>query len=203
MGGVFMGRAFKSVIICLVLVVFVWFGTVLADRQKLRQELIRIHVVANSDSSADQSRKRSVRDAVIGSIGKELQTVSDPEAARQYLQDKLPDIRQLAEKTLRALGCDAKVTVDLQKEALERTCNGLISLPAGIYESLRIIIGEGKGENWWSVIFPESVVEWAAADAGGNAAPVFSADSQKPGELEIRFYVLDMLGRMENIFFPG
>ena len=191
------------ILICLSLAAFVWFGTVLADREMLRQELIRIHVVANSDSPEDQRLKLSVRDAVVDSLRSELAQISDPEAARQYLQQKLPCIQQLADRTLTALGCDAPVTVSLQKEAMEQSSNSLLSLPAGVYESLRIVIGEGQGANWWSVIFPETLSAMAAEDTEEKAAPAFSSDAEETGELVIRFYVLDLLGKLENIFFPG
>ena len=203
MDGVFMRRMCSCVLTCLTLAAFVWFGTVLADRQMLRQEWIRIHVVAHSDSPEDQRLKLSVRDAVVDSLRSELGRISDPEAARQYLDQKLPYIQELASRTLTALGCDAAVTVSLQQEAMERTSNSLLSLPAGVYESLRIIIGDGQGANWWSVLFPEAVPAMAAGDTAENAAPAFSQPSEGTGEVVIRFYVLDLLGKLENIFFSG
>ena len=84
--------------------VFFWCGTFLSDRQRLRQELIRLHVVANSDSESDQARKLLVRDAVVKSLEADLQKVADVQQAKAYLQEKLPSIRITAEKTLRALG---------------------------------------------------------------------------------------------------
>ena len=198
-----MGKICRRIFICLMIAFFVWFGTVLADRQKLRDELIRIHVVANSDSPADQSIKLSVRDAVLESIKSELANLSDVEQARHYLQEKLPYIHNIAVKTLEALGCEDPVRVTLQKETFDRSANALLSLPAGIYESLRITIGSGAGENWWSVVFPD-VIPSEKTDAG--ILSVFSEseqNSQETGELEIRFWVLDLLGRLENYFFPG
>ena len=197
-----MGKLCARILACLSLAVFVWFGTVLADREMLRQELIRIHVVANSDSPEDQRLKLSVRDAVVDSLRSELAQISDAEAARQYLRQKLPYIQQVADRALMALGCDAPVTVSLQKEAMEQSSNSLLSLPAGVYESLRIVIGEGQGANWWSVIFPQALPA-VAADTVENVTPAFSPASEETGELVIRFYVLDLLGKLENIFFSG
>lgn len=197
-----MGKAFRSVGICLILTVFLWFGMVLADRQALRTELIRIHVVANSDTPEDQSLKLSVRDAVVESLRTQLCQISDPEAARSYLRQKLPYIQQLARQTLQALGCDASVAVRFQKEAMDRSTNGLLSLPAGVYDSLRIIIGEGQGENWWSVVFPELVTGLLISDTE-EAAPAFSGESSGNKELRIHFLLLDLLGRLENIFCAG
>lgn len=198
-----MGKLCARILVCLSLAVFVWFGTVLADREMLRQELIRIHVVANSDSPEDQRLKLSVRDAVVDSLRSELAQIYDAEAARQYLRQKLPYIQQVADQALMALGCNAPVTVSLQKEAMEQSSNSLLSLPAGVYESLRIVIGEGQGANWWSVIFPETLPAMAVSDTVENVTPAFSPASEETGELVIRFYVLDLLGKLENIFFSG
>ncbi len=203
MDGVFMKKLCRRIFICLMIAFFVWFGTVLADRQKLREELIRIHVVANSDSPADQSIKLSVRDAVLDSMKSELANISDVETARHYLQEKLPHIQSVAAQTLEALGCKDPIQVTLQKETFKRSTNALLSLPAGIYESLRITIGSGEGENWWSVVFP-NVILLENTDTG--ILSVFSESVESnPGadELEIRFWLLDILGRLENYFFPG
>ena len=183
--------------------VFVWFGTVLADRQKLRQELIRIHVVADSDTPEDQSVKLTVRDAVLSSLRSDLERISDVDKAREYLQNKLPYIQNVASRTLQALGCTDTVSVSLQRERFGRTACALYSLPAGIYESLRITIGSGQGENWWSVVFPDLVFS-ETEDSG--ILSVFAESTGKPQKKKepgIRFWALDALGRLENIFFAG
>ena len=196
----FMRKFCVRILICLVLVGFVWFGTVLADRQKLREELIRIHVVANSNTPEDQSIKLTVRDAVVDSLRQDLQNISDVNLARDYLRDKLPCIQRVANRTLQSLGCDETVTVSLKQEAFENTCNALFSLPAGIYESLRITIGSGQGENWWSILFPEALLSGSSAQ---GILPVFSESIEKGQNIEIRFWLLDVLGKIENIFIAG
>lgn len=199
MDGVFMGKCCKNLVVCLLLVCFVWMGTVLADRQKLREELIRIHVVAASDSPRDQQRKLQVRDAVMESIQNDLKNISDAESARTYLREKLPYIQSVAGQTLEALGCREPVTVSFGKERFERKKGPVVALPAGVYECLRIVIGPGQGTNWWSVLFSETVY---AEEPEKHAVSVFSSPIL-PEETEIRFYCLDMLGRLENIFFRG
>lgn len=194
-----MGKCCKNLAICLLLACFVWAGTLLADRQKLREELIRIHVVANSDTPRDQQLKLRVRDAVMNSMRSDLKSITDAEMARAYLREKLPCIQSVAGQTLKALGCDDPVTVTLGKDAFTRRYAEGFSLPAGIYESLRIVIGAGQGENWWTVLFPETVY---ADGPEKHAVSVFSSPIL-PEETEVRFYCLDVLGRLENIFFGG
>lgn len=197
-----MRKALKQVVLCLMIAVFVFFGTLLADRQKLREELIRIHVVANSDTSEDQHIKLRVRDAVMESIRSDLKNLSDVSEAKRYLQENLPRIQQTAMMALEKLGCKDAVTVSLGQEAFAAKANGRFALPAGIYESLRISIGSGQGENWWTVVFPGDY----GTGEDAQAEMVFGSGQQEGrdcGEYEIRFYLLDMLGRLENIFFGG
>jgi len=199
-------RMMKRLCICMLAAVFFWCGTVLADRQRLRNELIRLHVVAASDSEADQLLKLQVRDAVTESLRLDLQNLTDIQQAKRYLADKLPYIQQVAADTLRRFGCDYDVSVKLCREAFDTRVYDTFSLPAGVYESLRIIIGEGGGKNWWCVVFPSLCLP-AASDgmadvAAGAGFPDALCDSLT-GETgyQLRFGVLDVLGRLENSFF--
>ena len=208
MDGVFMKKAVKRVGICLLVVALFWCGTVISDRNRLQKELIRFHVVANSDSKIDQNRKLQVRDAVAASLQEDLQRITDVNEAKAYLQEKLPYIQRVAEETLRALGCQDSVSVKLCREAFETRIYDTFTLPAGVYDALRIVIGEGEGRNWWCVAFPTlcipaaaTGVETVASEAGFPEALSCSLTGQ-PG-YELRFAVLDLLGELENILFCG
>ena len=133
----------------MILAVCFWCGTLLSDHQRLGRELVRLHVVANSDSTEDQFRKLQVRDAVTESLRRDLQSISDIQQAKAYLQAKLPVIQKVAENTLRSLGCGDTVSVSLCREAFDTRYYDTFMLPAGIYEALRIVIGQGEGKNWW------------------------------------------------------
>ena len=99
-----MKKMVKCVFACALLAAFVWCGTVIADRQRLNEELIRLHVVANSDRVEDQELKLLVRDAIITSLRQALADVRDTEQAKEYLQENLPKLQELANKTLDAAG---------------------------------------------------------------------------------------------------
>lgn len=191
---------------CAVLAGGVWCGALLADRQTLNTELIRLHVVANSDSEQDQALKLRVRDAVTESLKQDLQQLTDVDAARAYLQENLPKIQQIADQTLEAAGCDARTVVTLCKEAFDTREYDTFSLPAGIYEALRIVIGEGEGHNWWCVVFPGLCVPATSDGFEAKAAGAGFADrltDTLTGEdgYEIRFFFLDCLGKLENGLF--
>ena len=195
----------KRILFCAVLAVSLWTGSVLADRNILNQELIRLHVVADSDSPEDQAIKLQVRDAVIQCIQRDLEKLQDMEAARMYLQENLPRIRQVAKTAMAQLGCDADVAVTLCREAFDKRRYETFTLPAGVYESLRIVIGRGEGKNWWCVAFPGLCIP-ATAETFSDAAEAAGFPDALTGALsgdapyEIRFFFLDVLGRLENIF---
>ncbi len=197
-----MKKAIKRVVICAMVAALVWCGTLLADRQRLNQELIRLHIVANSDSQEDQWRKLLVRDAIVDYLRQELKNVTDVELAKQYIQEKLPQLKEIAEKTLYLAGCEETVDISLAQEAFDRRDYETFSLPAGVYEALRIVIGEGEGENWWCVVFPGLCVPATTegfdtvAVGAGFPEPLTGALSRKEG-YSVRFMFLDVLGRLE------
>lgn len=144
----------RNLSICFLLAAFFWGGSLLADRRSLNEQLIRLHVVGNSDSREDQNVKLQVRDAVISGIQSDLAKVADMEQARAYLQENLPKIRQIANSVLEKAGFEEEAVVSLSQEAFDKRVYDTFTLPAGVYEALRITIGEGKGRNWWCVAFP-------------------------------------------------
>lgn len=203
-----MRKLLKRMGICLLAVVLVWFGCLVADRQKLRSELIRLHVVANSDSEEDQKLKLQVRDAVVENLQEAMASAADQEAAKAYLQEQLPQIQQLAQKVLREAGCDDSVQVSLAMEEFGTRVYDTFTLPAGLYESLRIVIGDGEGHNWWCVVFPSFCVPAVSDDFQDTAAAAGFSDSLtgtlegKEG-YEVRFFLLDALGEIENFLHRG
>ena len=206
MDGVFMKKCVKRVGFCLLLVSLVWCGTVLADREQLNEGLIRLHVVANSDSGEDQRIKLQVRDAVVESLRGAMADVADVEQAKAYLQENLPKIQKVANETLGSLGCTETAVVSLCREAFDTRYYDTFSLPAGVYEALRITIGEGAGKNWWCVVFPTFCIPATTEgfhDVAAGAGFPDSLNSALTGEegYEVRFFLLDAIGKLENRFF--
>ena len=126
-----MKKMIDRVGICLLIAAFFWCGTLISDRQRLNRELIRLHIVAASDGAEDQARKLRVRDAVTQSLQSDLQKLTDAEQARAYLQEKLPDIQQVASRTLQSLGCQDSVRVSLCKEAFDTRVYDTFPCPPG------------------------------------------------------------------------
>lgn len=201
-----MKKLIKRVGVCLILAALVWCGTLIADRERLNEELIRLHVVANSDSEEDQSIKLQVRDAVTKSLQSDLEKLADVEEAKAYLKANLPKIQAVANEALAKAGFDGEAVVTLCKEAFETRYYDTFTLPAGVYEALRITIGEGEGHNWWCVVFPSLCVPATTGGFADTAAAAGFPESLSGAltgetEYEVRFFCLDALGKLENILF--
>lgn len=201
-----MKKIIQRIAICSMLAVICWSVFLISDRKKLSNGLIRFHVVAHSDSQEDQTIKGTVRDAVLQSIHADLQKIADIQEAKEYLQENLPKIQQLVDQTLEELGFQGDSRVTLCKEQFDIRHYDTFSLPAGVYDSLRIVIGDGLGKNWWCVSFPTLCLPAttsgfvdAAVGAGFSDSLVQTLSGNDA--YEIRFFFLDQLGRLENILF--
>ena len=166
----------------------------------MHDELLRLHVVGASDSKADQDVKLLVRDAVLQSLEEGLQDVKDPQKAYDYVNRMLPKVETAANRALEAAGFSDTVTVSLTEEAFPTRDYDTFSLPAGVYQALRVVIGEGEGKNWWCVVFPqlcmqEEYVETASLNGRLN-------DTLK-GEYEVRFWLLEKWGELKYHFFDA
>ena len=196
-----MKKLLKPVFICFLLVCLVYTIALVLDRQKLRNELIRLHVVAASDSEEDQAIKLQVRDAVLESLQAGLENATDIEAAKAYIESQLPKLESAANQVLAAAGCGDVATVSLQVEEFAARVYDTFSLPAGLYDSLRITIGEGEGRNWWCVTFPSLCMPATTEGFEAVAAGAGFSDEltgSLTGEYEVRFYLLDLLGQLDN-----
>ena len=142
-----------------ILVSFAW-GT-WADRtqQQLSDKVLRLHVLANSDSEADQALKLKVRDSVLETASAILEGCPDRETAEQRLSAALPEIEDAARARIAAEGGEQTVTAELRPTVFPTREYEDFTLPAGEYLALRVVLGEGEGHNWWCVVFPPLCAE--------------------------------------------
>ena len=161
-----------SVLIGLALAVL-WGMWSMRQQQQLAGEVIRLHVIAASDSAEDQQLKLRVRDVVLDQAEQWLKGADSREEAETILRTHLMDLRNLAEETVNQEGYDYEVEAWLTPEEYPTRDYGTFALPGGEYLSLRVILGEGEGHNWWCVVFPplctaaaSGTMEQAAAEAG-------------------------------------
>ena len=117
--------------------------------------VIRLHVLANSDSDYDQQLKLKVRDGILEVAAELSEQAADVDEAREILADNLDSITAAAEDVLEREGSDYTVSVTLTRENYPTREYGSLRLPAGEYTSLRVLIGSAEGHNWWCVLFPQ------------------------------------------------
>ncbi|SKA81408.1 stage II sporulation protein R [Clostridium sp. USBA 49] len=150
------------VLVCLIIIFTISIGNSSvksADNENLIQysienKIIRFHVIANSDTSFDQALKLKVRDEVLKYINPKLKNSKSIEQSRNILKANDEKIKQIAESVIKSNGYNYSVNTTLSKENFPIKTYGNITLPQGEYEAYRIIIGNGKGQNWWCVMFP-------------------------------------------------
>ncbi|MGN8771471.1 stage II sporulation protein R [Paenibacillus barengoltzii] len=183
---------------------------------QIPQESIRLRILANSDGAADQLVKRRVRDAVVEQMNGWVAQLDNPrslEEARRIIREHLPAIEEQVGQTLKQYGKNYDYQVELGTVPFPTKMYGGAVYPAGDYEALRVTLGEGKGKNWWCVLFPPLCFidagsgDALAKDAGAvtTATAKASADGSagdavqvEPQETEVRFFLWDMLVKLWN-----
>ena len=146
------------------------------------QNLVRLHVIANSDGPGDQAVKLKVRDRILRDVGAELGSAADARQALEVVQAELGQIEALAEDELSKNGYSYGAAAMVGIFDFPDRTYGDLTLPAGRYNALRVVLGDGQGQNWWCVLFPPLCLVDLAVDverpseaASGAALAVFDS----------------------------
>ena len=207
MDGVCMRKIIKLAVLLLLAAFILEFTGIAADCEELQRSVIRLHVVAASDSQEDQAVKLQVRDAVVSYVEAAMANVMTVEEAKAWLSENLPGIQDAANAMLRKLGLSDRAVVTLRSEAFPVRHYDTFSLPSGVYDALRVTIGEGQGKNWWCVVFPSLCLPAVGENvqnvaAGAGFSQTLSNTVTRQQGYKLRFYFMDVLGKIEN-FFSG
>ncbi len=122
--------------------------------EKIYESVVRLHVLANSDSEEDQELKLKVRDEILAYTSPKVIDSASREEAIQILENELEEIEKIAKEVVTEQGYDYSVEVTLTLEDYPTRNYESMSFPSGEYVSLRVLIGEAEGQNWWCVLFP-------------------------------------------------
>ena len=131
---------------------------------KLYDDVLRVHIKANSDTAADQSLKLAIRDRVVGECSSYYDGCDGKEDALRITQERLGEIEAIARDEIREHGFDYAVSAEIGEAYFHTRAYDDFTMPAGWYDALRVTIGEGKGENWWCVMYPALCVGAACRD---------------------------------------
>ena len=172
-------------------------------------QLIRFHVLANSDSEQDQALKRAVRDAILKAVSPKLAVSQSLDESRQILKQIRPEMEDISRSVVKDWGKDYSVHTEYGHFSFPTKSYGSLVLPAGDYEALRVVIGEGQGSNWWCVLFPPlcfiDIEHSTAVQVDGKPGIPLNKEpkvqpikqtSSTPGLPKVRFYFWDLITQL-------
>ena len=198
-------RTWELALIAGVLCALVLGSWLSQEQADLADRVIRFHVIANSDSQEDQELKLAVRDRVLAITEEIYPEGATLEEAREALANNLALLAQAGRETVEAWGCDYSVTASLEECWFPTKEYDGFALPAGEYTALRVVIGEGEGQNWWCVAFPPLCLGAASetvdtAEAAGYFTPDQAALVTEADEgYVLKFKGMELLGELRRL----
>lgn len=173
--------------------------------QEIRNDVIRLHIIANSDSQQDQDLKLKVRDAMLCKSPDIFDGTVTPEEAKEKITPEIEKLTEIAQNTVYENGYDYPVKVTLETEYFEtRVYDNSVTLPAGKYLALKIVLGSGEGKNWWCVMFPALCLPAAEATDEEKLNGVFNAKEKnivlQSEKYEIRFKIVEYAEMLKDYF---
>lgn len=167
--------------------------------EQIRNDFIRLHVIANSDSESDQNLKLDVRDFILNKGSAIFDGTINPSNVYLKVPEKLPLLEDQVEKYIQSLGYNYCVRITLVKEYFTTRTYSTATLPAGEYTALKVIIGEGTGKNWWCVMFPPMCIS-AADEQKVLKENVTESELKlvnKNPKFEVRFKIVEILEKIK------
>lgn len=201
-----MNKSAGKIVLVLLFVAIIVTGIQSCGKRKenmqasIASKILRFHILANSDVEKDQEVKEKVRDAVGAYLSPLLEEAKNLEETKEIVNAHLEDIVDVSMQTLQENGFDYTVTAKITNADFPEKTYGPYSFPKGTYEALQISIGEGKGHNWWCVLYPNmcfrgTVYEVVEEDAKEELKEVLSPEEYQyiftSGKYEIRLKILE------------
>lgn len=181
-----------ALLVALVLVSSVQMITFQKGCQNLYDNMLRLHVIANSDSDEDQRLKLLVRDALLSKGAEIFDGSADVTTAKEKLEPHFRQLEAIAEETLRQNGCNDSVRISLGRTYFDTRIYDNLTVPAGEYEALCVRIGKAEGKNWWCVMFPPLCIPAATK----NPESVFNTNGKAVlhgnVKYDVRFKVVEL-----------
>ena len=174
------------------------------DYDNITDTVFRLHILANSDSEADQALKLKVRDAVLEKSAYLFENNASAEESARAAEEHLDEIRQTAEQVISENGSDYSVNCEVTEMYFDNRVYGTVTMPAGEYTALRITIGEAQGKNWWCVMFPPLCLPAVTNidEALEECGDIFTAEEidmlKNPENYECKFYIVELFNKLKS-----
>lgn len=190
------------IVLLTVCTVFIMLGFLpVHSEAEIYDNVLRLHVIANSDSEEDQALKLKVRDALLEGSSELFMNCNNRNDASKAVEENRSRLEDIAKKTVLDAGYGYPVKIELGEEKYPTRSYGEICFPAGNYLSLRVIIGEGAGQNWWCVLFPPMCLS-AASYSDIETVPLGLTGEQyklitetDDPKYTVRFKILEVFGK--------
>ncbi len=195
-----MKKLLIPLIAALLLTVIALFPT--ATDMEIYDKVIRLHVIANSDSEYDQALKLKVRDGILSTVEEVTRGCKSKDEAEKVLAENSDAIKDAAYEVLAENGSDLTVNIDIGQEKYPTREYGSVKLPAGKYCSVRVMLGEAEGKNWWCVLFPPLCTASATEpeeellQVGFTPGQVEIITESSSPRYKIKFKILEIIGKL-------
>ncbi len=197
-------RNFTAAIIISIIFLLLWNISVFAYQcGEIRSDVLRLHILANSDSEEDQQLKLKVRDAILEEGFEIFDGSVTIENAVNKISPQMNRIKETAEKIIKENGFNYDVTVTLDEEFFStRIYNDSVTLPAGKYLALKVVIGSGEGKNWWCVMFPALCLPAAESNQREEIDKVLNSDEEEiileSSKYAVKFKIVEIIESLKE-----
>ncbi len=189
-----------SVLLALIFSVLISCVQFEASCTELKENVLRLHIIANSDSEADQNLKLKVRDAILEFGCDEFENTDNLYDAVNVAENSLEEFKSIAEKVIRDNGYNYEVSVGVDKVFFDTRVYDDFTLPAGEYEALCVKIGQARGKNWWCVMYPAVCIPAASANLNEAVSEPTAEIAHNPQKYIIRFKTVEIFEEIKNFF---
>lgn len=169
-------------------------------KEGFKDEIIRFHIRANSDQEEDQALKLKIRDEILKEMEEKFKDTKSLDESREIIKQNMREMKSITEKVIEEEGKDYEVAVRLGQDNFPTRKYGNLVFPAGDYETLLITLGEGKGQNWWCVMFPPlcfvDITHSVAYNLEKELGVALDEDEQPT--LKLRWKIVEIIKKMKK-----
>ncbi|WP_312906370.1 stage II sporulation protein R [Tissierella praeacuta] len=166
-------------------------------KKSFEDEIIRFHIRANSDKEEDQALKLKIRDEILKEMKEKFKYTKTLEESREVIRENMKEMKDITERVIQKEGKDYDVAITLDQDNFPTRKYGNLVLPSGEYETLLITLGEGKGQNWWCIMFPPLCFVDITHSVAYNVEKELDTKIEEP-QLKLKWKTAELIKKQKN-----
>ncbi|MEY8414740.1 stage II sporulation protein R [Tissierella praeacuta] len=166
-------------------------------KKSFEDEIIRFHIRANSDKEEDQALKLKIRDEILKEMKEKFKYTKTLEESREVIRANMKEMKDITERVIQKEGKDYDVAITLDQDNFPTRKYGNLVLPSGEYETLLITLGEGKGQNWWCIMFPPLCFVDITHSVAYNVEKELDTKIEEP-QLKLKWKTAELIKKQKN-----